>query len=123
MILDQSMLDFCYTKWHCDGFFSEYLRFPLSVSFHQCSIITRSPMIDAIQFDQLTVSVSKQFVNRSRPFFLHSLFMAAILSLFTAYTVYVFKCRCMCKLLLGWRPKSIKSILCVQPNVKLKATL
>ena len=28
-----------WTKWHRDGFFAEYFGFPLSASFHLCSII------------------------------------------------------------------------------------
>jgi hypothetical protein len=27
-----------WTKWHWDRFFSEYFGFPLSISFHRCSI-------------------------------------------------------------------------------------
>jgi hypothetical protein len=27
-----------WTKWHWDRFFSEYFFFPLSISFHRCSI-------------------------------------------------------------------------------------
>jgi hypothetical protein len=32
------MWDLWWTKWHWDRFFSEYFGFPLSVSFHRCSI-------------------------------------------------------------------------------------
>jgi hypothetical protein len=32
------MWDLWWTKWHWDRFFPEYFGFPLSVSFHQCSI-------------------------------------------------------------------------------------
>jgi len=28
-----------WTVWHCDRFFSRYFGFPLSLSFHQCSIL------------------------------------------------------------------------------------
>jgi hypothetical protein len=34
----QSMWDLWWTKWHWDRLFSEYFGFPLSVSFHRCSI-------------------------------------------------------------------------------------
>jgi hypothetical protein len=32
------MWDLWWTKWHLDRFLSEYFGFPLSISFHQCSI-------------------------------------------------------------------------------------
>jgi hypothetical protein len=32
------MWDLCWIKWHWDRFLPEYFVFPLSVSFHQCSI-------------------------------------------------------------------------------------
>jgi hypothetical protein len=35
----QSMWDLWLTKLHCDRFFSQFFSFPLSVSFHQCSIL------------------------------------------------------------------------------------
>ena len=35
----QSMWDLLWTKWHCDRFLSQYIRFPLSVSSHHCSIL------------------------------------------------------------------------------------
>jgi hypothetical protein len=35
------MWDLWWTKWHWDRFFPEYFGFPLSISFHRCSI-TRS---------------------------------------------------------------------------------
>jgi hypothetical protein len=34
----QSMWDLWWTKWHWDRVFPEYFGFPLSVSFHRCSI-------------------------------------------------------------------------------------
>jgi hypothetical protein len=37
-----SMWDFWWTKWHWDRFFPEYFGFPLSVSFHRCSITWKS---------------------------------------------------------------------------------
>jgi hypothetical protein len=33
-----SVWDLWWTKWHWDRFFSEYFGFPLSISFHRCSI-------------------------------------------------------------------------------------
>ena len=36
--LRSSMWDLWWTKWHWDRFFSEYFGFPLSISFHRCSI-------------------------------------------------------------------------------------
>jgi hypothetical protein len=36
----QFMWDLWWTKWHWDRFFSESFGFPLSVSFHRCSIFT-----------------------------------------------------------------------------------
>jgi hypothetical protein len=36
--LRQSMWDLGWREWHCDRFFAEYFGFPLSVSFHLCSI-------------------------------------------------------------------------------------
>jgi hypothetical protein len=35
---DRSMWDLWWAKWHWDKFFSEYFGFPLSISFHRCSI-------------------------------------------------------------------------------------
>jgi hypothetical protein len=32
------MWDLWWTKWHWDRFFPEYFGFPLSISFHRCSI-------------------------------------------------------------------------------------
>jgi hypothetical protein len=32
------MWDLWWTKWHWDRFFTEYFGFPLSISFHRCSI-------------------------------------------------------------------------------------
>jgi hypothetical protein len=32
------MWDLWWTKWHWDRFFPEYFGFPLSLSFHRCSI-------------------------------------------------------------------------------------
>jgi hypothetical protein len=40
--------DVWYTKRHCDRFFSRYSCFPLSISFHQCSIPIHSPTTHAI---------------------------------------------------------------------------
>jgi hypothetical protein len=37
-ILDQSMWDLWWTKWHWDRFFPELFGFPLSISFHRCSV-------------------------------------------------------------------------------------
>jgi hypothetical protein len=34
----QSMWDLWRTNWHLDRFFPEYFGFPLSISFHRCSI-------------------------------------------------------------------------------------
>jgi hypothetical protein len=34
----RSILDLWWTKWHWDRFFPEYFGFPLSISFHRCSI-------------------------------------------------------------------------------------
>jgi hypothetical protein len=36
----QSMWDLWWTKWHWDKLLSELFSFPLSVSFHRCSIFT-----------------------------------------------------------------------------------
>ena len=41
---DHSMWDLWWTKWHWDRFFPEYFGFPLSISFHRCSI-TRKKLI------------------------------------------------------------------------------
>lgn len=38
--LGQSVSDMWWTKWHWDEAFYKYFGFPLSVSFHQCSILT-----------------------------------------------------------------------------------
>jgi hypothetical protein len=37
--MGQSMCDIWHTKWNLSGFHSEYLNFPLSLSFHQCPIL------------------------------------------------------------------------------------
>jgi hypothetical protein len=34
----KSMWDLWWTKWHWDRFFPEYFGFPLSISFHRCSV-------------------------------------------------------------------------------------
>jgi hypothetical protein len=36
------MWDLWWTKWHCDRFFPKYFSFPLSVSFHRCSITRKN---------------------------------------------------------------------------------
>jgi hypothetical protein len=36
------MWDLWWTKWHWDRFFSEYFGFPLSISFHRCSITRKN---------------------------------------------------------------------------------
>jgi hypothetical protein len=38
---DHTMWDLWWTKWHWDRFYSESFGFPLSVSFHRCSIFIR----------------------------------------------------------------------------------
>jgi hypothetical protein len=37
----QSMCDLWWSKWHWDRFFPEFFGFPLSISFHRCSIIRK----------------------------------------------------------------------------------
>ena len=39
--------DLLWTNWHRDRFISEYVAFPLSVSFHQCSTLIYSSVTDA----------------------------------------------------------------------------
>jgi hypothetical protein len=39
------MWDLWWTKWHWDRFIPEYFGFPLSVSFHRCSIIRKRTKI------------------------------------------------------------------------------
>ena len=46
-IPDQSMWDLWWTECHWDGFLCQYFSFPLSVSFHQCSIPIHSPTTHA----------------------------------------------------------------------------
>jgi hypothetical protein len=41
----QSMWDLWWTKWHWDRFFPEYFGFPLSISFHRCSIARKKIII------------------------------------------------------------------------------
>jgi hypothetical protein len=36
------MWDLWWTKWHWDRFFPKYFGFPLSVSFHRCSITRKN---------------------------------------------------------------------------------
>lgn len=38
-ILGQSLWEWWQTKWHWNRFFSEWFRFPMLVSFHQCIIL------------------------------------------------------------------------------------
>jgi hypothetical protein len=38
----QSIWDLWWTKWHWDRFFPEYFGFPLSISFHLCSITRKN---------------------------------------------------------------------------------
>jgi hypothetical protein len=35
-----------WTKWHWDRFFPEYFGFPLSISFHRCSITWKNEKTD-----------------------------------------------------------------------------
>jgi hypothetical protein len=37
----QSMFDLWWTKWYWDRFFPEYFGFPLSITFHRCSITNK----------------------------------------------------------------------------------
>ena len=41
----QSVWDLWRTKWHWDRFFPEYFGFPLSISFHRCSITRKKHII------------------------------------------------------------------------------
>jgi hypothetical protein len=41
-IAGQSMWDLWWTKWHWDRFFSKYFGFPLSISFHRCSVTRKN---------------------------------------------------------------------------------
>jgi hypothetical protein len=41
----QPMWDLWWTKWQWDRFFPEYFGFPLSISFHRCSIKTKKKTI------------------------------------------------------------------------------
>jgi hypothetical protein len=38
----QSMWNLWWTQWHWDRFFLEYFSFPLSISFHRCSITRKN---------------------------------------------------------------------------------
>jgi hypothetical protein len=44
------MWDLWWTKWHWDRFFPEFFGFPLSVSFHRCSIVRKRTKIIIIIF-------------------------------------------------------------------------
>jgi hypothetical protein len=39
------MWDLWWTKWHWDRFFPEYFGFPLSISFHRCSLTRKRTTI------------------------------------------------------------------------------
>jgi hypothetical protein len=39
------MWDLWWTKWHWDRFFPEYFGFPVSISFHPCSITRKRTKI------------------------------------------------------------------------------
>jgi hypothetical protein len=39
------MWDLWWTKWHWDRFFPEHFGFPLSISFHRCSITRKRTKI------------------------------------------------------------------------------
>jgi hypothetical protein len=43
-----SLLSLWWTTWHWDGVFSRHSGFPLSVSFHHCSILIHPSTTDAI---------------------------------------------------------------------------
>ena len=45
---DQSMWDLCQTKWHWKRFFFQYFTYPLSVSFHHCSILIHPSTTHAV---------------------------------------------------------------------------
>jgi hypothetical protein len=53
-IQDQSMWDLWRTKWHWDRFFTEYFGFPLSISFHQCSITWKNKKLIILLFIFIT---------------------------------------------------------------------
>jgi hypothetical protein len=42
----QYMWDLWWTKWYWDRFFPEYFGFPLSISFHRCSITRENEKTD-----------------------------------------------------------------------------
>jgi hypothetical protein len=44
------MWDLWWTKWHWDRFFPEYFGFPLSISFHRCSITRKNEKKKLIVF-------------------------------------------------------------------------
>jgi hypothetical protein len=48
------MWDLWWTKWHWDRFFPEYFGFPLSISFHRCSITRKRTKIIIIMFIIIT---------------------------------------------------------------------
>jgi hypothetical protein len=45
----QSMWDLWWTKWHWDRFLPEYFGFPLSLSFHRCSITRKKEETNHLQ--------------------------------------------------------------------------
>jgi hypothetical protein len=54
-----SVWDLWWTKWHWDRFFPEYFGFPLSVSFHRCSITWKSEKIILFLFIFIVVLHNK----------------------------------------------------------------
>jgi hypothetical protein len=61
----QSMWDLWQTKWHWVRFFSESLRFPLSLSFHHCSIFTHVSS-GGQTMGPLVAAVPQRHSNRKR---------------------------------------------------------
>jgi hypothetical protein len=50
-------LDFRWTKWHRGRFLFKYLGFPVSLSFHQCSMLVNCSITDAVHRILATDSV------------------------------------------------------------------
>ena len=61
----QSMWDLWWTEFHWDRFVSKYSGLPLSVSFHQSSILIHSYITDVVETKQFTALINKGQSNPS----------------------------------------------------------
>ena len=68
----QTLWDLWWTEWHWARFFVRILRFPLSVTFHKCSILIHSSTTDGVCFSPSTSVFPCQYHSTNAPYpFIH----------------------------------------------------